>query len=369
VSAPAPLLELRAVTVRAQERTILAVPRLAIDGVATTAVLGANGAGKSTLLRVAGALIAPDEGMVLLDGEPATQRALRAATAAVLQRPLLRRAGVRANVETGLRFRGVARAESRRRGEEWLERLGIAQLAQRPAHTLSGGEAQRVSLARAFAVEPRLLLLDEPFAALDAPTRGDLLADLRDTLAETATAALLVTHDRHEAAALADWIAVLHAGELRQQGRVEDVWDQPADEACARILGFENVLAPALATRLLGERCGATALRASDCSPAPAGSIAPGDDDLVAPATFRKLVPLGASSRVVAEIDGHRLLATADAPPPAWLADAEPGQGIVVRVPRARLRAVGVDRDARASEAGSGRVPASPTDRDPRCTR
>jgi ABC-type sulfate/molybdate transport systems ATPase subunit len=230
------LLELRGVRVAAGGRDVLAIDRLGLGAAGTLAVLGANGAGKSTLLRVAGGLLAPSAGEVLLDGRAAAATDLRAACAAVLQRPLLRRAAVAANVETGLRFARVPRDESRRRAAEWMDRLGLTGLAGRPAHTLSGGEAQRVSLARALVLAPRLLLLDEPFGALDVPTRADLLAELRDVLAETHTAALLVTHDVREAAALADHIAILHSGELRQLGPTREVLESPADADCARLL-------------------------------------------------------------------------------------------------------------------------------------
>ena len=148
----------------------------------------------------------------------------------------------------------MPRAERIRRADEWLERLGLAGLAEPRAATLSGGEAQRVSLARALVLAPRILLLDEPFSALDAPTRAELLADLRDVLASIGAAALLVTHDRHEAAAIADRVAILHAGELRQLGPAAAVLDHPADADCARLLGFENLVEPALASRLIGSR-------------------------------------------------------------------------------------------------------------------
>ena len=318
-----PALELRDVVVRAGGRTILSVPRLALADASTTAVLGPNGSGKSTLLRAAAALLTPARGAVLLDGDAAARADVREATAAVLQRPLLRRASVRANVESGLRFRGVGRAERRRRGQVWLERLGIAALAERPAHSLSGGEAQRVSLARAFAVGPRVLLLDEPFSALDAPTRGELLAELREALAATGTAALLVTHDRHEAAAFADRVAILHDGELRQEGPAQQVLDHPADADCARTLGFDNVLPG----RLLGSAAGEVAVPPGACRLTGAG--------LTLPARLVRTIPLGPVWRVILEAEGRTVLANAPEPPPAGL---QPGDPVELRVDPAAIR-------------------------------
>jgi ABC-type sulfate/molybdate transport systems ATPase subunit len=318
-----PVLEVRDLVVRAGGRTILTVPRLALAGGSTTAVLGPNGSGKSTLLRAAAALLTPERGSVLIDGATVARADVRAATAAVLQRPLLRRASVRANVESGLRFRGVARAERRRRAQAWLDRLGIAALAERPAHRLSGGEAQRVSLARAFAVSPRVLLLDEPFSALDAPTRGELQADLREALAATGTAALLVTHDRHEAAALGDRVAILHAGELRQEGPAHHVLDHPADADCARILGFENILPG----RLLGVAADQVAVPPGACRLTGAG--------VTLSARLLRVIPLGPVWRVVVEAEGLTVLANGPEPPPGEL---RPGDPIVLRVDPAAVR-------------------------------
>jgi ABC-type sulfate/molybdate transport systems ATPase subunit len=339
VSRP-PLLELRGIVVRAGGRAILDVPELTLAPAGVTAVLGANGAGKTTLLRVGGALIRPSAGDVLLDGAPATPAAIRRVSAAVLQRPLLRRATVRENAETGLRFHRVPRGEARRRAGEWLERLGVAHLAHRGAHTLSAGEAQRVSLARALALSPRLLLLDEPFANLDAPTRGELLVDLGEALAATGAAALLVTHDRHEAAALAEHLAILHAGELRQTGPTARVWAHPADVDCARILGYDTVLEPEVAGRIMPNGGRPLALRADDCAAAPPGSCGNGTA-LTISARLRRVLPLGSTSRVVAELDGRRLLATAPAPAPEWLAALSPGDPIDIRLEPERARPVG----------------------------
>jgi ABC-type sulfate/molybdate transport systems ATPase subunit len=295
-----PLLELRDVAVVAGGRTILGLDHLALAPGETLCVLGANGAGKSTLLRVAGGLRTPARGELRHDGVPATAPQIRAVTAAVLQRPLLRRgATARTNVETGLRFARVPREERRRRTDEWLVRLDLAGLAKRRASALSGGEAQRVSIARALVLAPRILLLDEPFSALDAPTRAELLADLRDVLASIGAASLLVTHDRHEASAIADRVAILHAGELRQLGPTASVLEHPADADCARLLGFENLLEPRIASRLLGEPARhRVAVRARDVAVVPGGDMG----------VVERVLPFGERTRIATRVDGVRVL-------------------------------------------------------------
>lgn len=294
------LLELHDIAVVAGGRTILHLEHLALAPNETLCILGANGAGKSTLLRVAGGLRVADRGELRLDGGPATAQGVRAVTAAVLQRPLLRRGTTaRANVETGLHFARVPREERRRRADEWLARLDLSGLADRRASELSGGEAQRVSIARALVLAPRILLLDEPFSALDAPTRAELLADLRDVLRSIGASALLVTHDRHEAAAIADRVAILHDGELRQLGRTASVLDHPADADCARLLGFENLLEPALASRLLGEPAHRpVAVRARDVAVVPGGEMG----------VVERVLPFGERTRIATRVDGVRVL-------------------------------------------------------------
>ena len=317
------LLELRDVAVDAGARTILALAHLTIERGETLAVLGANGAGKSTLLRLAGGLRSHDRGELLLHGGPATRAQVRGVSAAVLQRPLLRRGTVRANVETGLRFKRVPRADSRRRADPWLERFGLDRFAEQPAASLSGGEAQRVSIARALALAPELLLLDEPFGALDAPTRAELLGDLRDILAASSTAALLVTHDRYEAAAVADRIAILHAGSLRQLGTTPTVLEHPADADCARLLGFDNVLSPELASRLLGRVTShPLAVRAADCRLDPHRG----------PGTLERILPFGSVIRAIVTVDGTRILIDTPAPAPQWLTTLDPGSDVDVQI-------------------------------------
>ena len=330
MNTPPPLLELRSITVEAGDRTILQVEQLRIERGETLAILGANGAGKSTLLRVAGGLRRPTHGSVSLNGRTATPAQIRQTCAAVLQRPLLRRGSVRANVETGLRFKGVPAAERRKRAAQWLERLGLEPLADQAADSLSGGEAQRVSLARAFALAPQLLLLDEPFGALDAPTRAELLADLRDILNTSETATLLVTHDRHEAAATADRSAVLHAGTLRQIGPTASVLENPEDAACARLLGFDNILSPAAASRVLGRLLDhAVAVRATDCRLDPDGNGA---------GTIERILPFGGFTRAIVAIHGIRILS--DTPTPAFerLSQLQPGTNVDLHIDASEAR-------------------------------
>jgi ABC-type sulfate/molybdate transport systems ATPase subunit len=331
MTAPPPLLELQGIAVAAGGRTILELEHLTIAPGETLAILGPNGAGKSTLLRVAGGLRRHDRGHVLLHGRPSTPPQVRDVSAAVLQRPLLRRGSARANVETGLRFKHVPKAERRQRAGRWLERFDLERLADQPASSLSGGEAQRVSVARALALAPELLLLDEPFGALDAPTRAELLADLREILAASSTAALLVTHDRYEAAAVADRIAILQAGSLRQLGPTPTVLEHPADADCARLLGFDNVLSPELASRLLGRATlHPLAVRAADCRLELHGSAG----------TLERTLPFGSVTRAIVTVDGTRILIDTPTPAPQWLTTLEPGSHIDVQIDAAAARAL-----------------------------
>ena len=125
---------------------------------------------------------------------------------------------------------------------EQLERFGIASLSRRSARTLSGGEAQRTSLARAFAIRPEILFLDEPFASLDPPSRESLIEDLENVLRQTRTTALFATHDRQEALRLSDRIAVMKGGKILQIGSPGEVTERPANEFVASFVGVETIL-------------------------------------------------------------------------------------------------------------------------------
>ena len=210
----------------------------------TLAVLGPNGAGKSTLLLTAALLLPVSEGMVSLFGQPAVGRgleSLRRQTSTVFQEPALLDMNVRRNLETALGLHDVVKDDRRGRAEGWLRRLGVAHLAEAMPHTLSGGEARRVSLARAFAVRPRLLFLDEPFSALDLETRAELVGDLRALLRDEGTTALLVTHDHSEARLLADRSAVLLDGELVQHEETGALFERPGTPEVAAFLGYSVV--------------------------------------------------------------------------------------------------------------------------------
>ena len=239
------ILEARGVAVQHGLQRVLEVEHLAVRRGETLALIGPNGAGKSTLLRVLGLLERPGRGAVWLDGQPVgwggDLLAARRRFASVFQAPLLADTTVARNVALGLALRRVPGPEVRRRAAQWMDRFGIAALAGRQARTLSGGEAQRTSLARAFAIEPDVLLLDEPFSALDPLTREELLRDLQRVLGQTPVTTVFVTHDRNEALRLGGRVGVMLAGRLAQLGRPEIVFGRPATPDVARFVGVENL--------------------------------------------------------------------------------------------------------------------------------
>ena len=224
------------------ERAVAHAARLGIGEGEHLAILGPNGAGKTSLL-LALATLLPFQGELRYRGAAVRDAdAYRRRIGVVFQRPLLLDRSVRENAALGLALRGVGRRERHARAEAELSRLGVAHLADRPAAALSGGEAQRVSIARALAIDPEILFLDEPFGALDAPTREALISDLVRVLRGRGTTTVMVTHDRDEALSLADRIAVVIAGELRQLDSAETVFGMPADPEIAAFVGIENVL-------------------------------------------------------------------------------------------------------------------------------
>jgi molybdate transport system ATP-binding protein len=246
------------VTARVRRHVLDVDLRLTFDPTGPIAVLfGPSGAGKTTLLRCLAGLERPDRGSAVgfdgdaWDGPGVRVPARRRRVGYLFQdHALFPHLTVDANVAFGLHR--MRRAERAGKVRSALRTAGAEHLAGRRVQELSGGEAQRVALARAIAPEPRLLLLDEPFTALDAPTKARLRTELRHRLVELGIPTIVVTHDRTEALALGDRIAVLIEGRLRQVGRVDDVFSRPVDSDVARTVDVETVAVGTVRGRLDG---------------------------------------------------------------------------------------------------------------------
>ena len=242
-----PILEARNLEVNRGGAILIRVPSLLIQKGEILSLIGPNGAGKTTLLQTLSYLLKPFQGEIFFRGEKVERNhsvlEYRRKLAMVFQEPLLFDTTVLHNVASGLKIRGMKKVEIHDRVTEQLERFGIKHLSQRSARTLSGGEAQRTSLARAFALRPEILLLDEPFASLDPPTRDSLIEDLEYILQQTRTTAIFATHDRLEALRLSNRIAVMNGGSILQIGSPEEVMNRPANEFVASFVGVETILA------------------------------------------------------------------------------------------------------------------------------
>ncbi len=217
------------------------------------ALLGPSGCGKSTLLRAIAGLEPLQEGRVSWDGVDLARVPLHRRGFGLMFQDgvLFPHQTVAANIGYGLRVgkRDLTKPEQQQRVSELLYLVGLAGYGNRSVGELSGGEAQRVALARALAPRPRLLLLDEPLAALDKSLRENLLLDLRRILTATRTTTVFVTHDQNEAFGIADRVALMDAGRIRQHGVPRDVWDHPIDEWVARFVGYTTVLDAGLVDR------------------------------------------------------------------------------------------------------------------------
>ncbi|MFZ5881763.1 MAG: ABC transporter ATP-binding protein [Chloroflexota bacterium] len=233
------LITIRDLLIKRGQREVLRVDALDIPRGETLAVVGPNGAGKSTLLLALAHLLKPASGEVKYASKHLREwndLEYRRKIAFVFQDPLLMDMTVADNVALGLKFRGVDQAESRLRVETWMKAMGVDALSGRRAGQLSGGEAQRVSLARAFVLDPELLLMDEPFSAVDPQTRGQLMKDLSELLAQEHRTTVFVTHNLKEAAQMGDRVAVVVGGVLRQVGTPAEIKERPIDGNVADFL-------------------------------------------------------------------------------------------------------------------------------------
>jgi tungstate transport system ATP-binding protein len=198
---------------------------------APTLVLGPNGAGKSLLLRLCHGLIAPTQGKVVWQGAAAqAPQSLRFEQAMVFQKPVLLRRSVLANVEFPLKLRGLDAGIRRSKAMDVLDRVGLAAMAERPARVLSGGEQQRLAMARAWALEPQILFLDEPSAALD-PGATRQVEGIIESIAATGTKIVMTTHDLGQARRLAGDVIFLHRGRVAERTPASEFFDQPQSDA------------------------------------------------------------------------------------------------------------------------------------------
>jgi ABC-type Fe3+/spermidine/putrescine transport system ATPase subunit len=237
-------------------------------------LLGPSGCGKTTTLRLVAGLAAPDAGDVWLDGERITaMKAPDRGMGMVFQSwALFPNMTAAENVGFPLRLRGLPAAERARRVAEIMGLVGLESLEARYPHELSGGEQQRVGIGRALAREPRVLLLDEPLSALDAPVRRTLVVEIRRLQQALGITALYVTHDQEEALGMSDRVAVMERGRLVEMGTPERLYRAPASAFAARFIGATNLLAGVVdAGPPPAVRVGAIALPLDDLRDARAG--------------------------------------------------------------------------------------------------
>lgn len=242
---PVSILTIKNLLVERGGARVLDIPAFSLSEGETLAIIGPNGAGKTTFFLAIARLLDPVRGTLLFKGRnvlrPELTISYRRRLAMVFQDPLLLNTTVFHNVAVGLKIRHLPKQEIARRVARYADMMRIGHLLNRSAKSLSGGEAQRTNLARAFATEPEIILLDEPFANLDAPSRDTLIEDLRLVLGQTGTTAIVATHDRLEALRLADRLAVMNEGHIVQTGACQEVMNHPANELVASFVGIETL--------------------------------------------------------------------------------------------------------------------------------
>jgi putative spermidine/putrescine transport system ATP-binding protein len=285
--------------------SVVAVDRVdldVIDGEFLT-MLGPSGSGKTTMLRLVAGFELPTEGRVLLHGEDVTRRAPfdRDVNTVFQDYALFPHMSVAKNVEYGLKVKKIARAERRARVEETLGVVRLVGFEDRRPAQLSGGQRQRVALARALVNRPRVLLLDEPLAALDRKLREEMQVELKQIQEHVGITFVLVTHDQGEALTMSDRIAVFNEGRVEQVGTPADVYERPATEFVADFVGTSNVLEGPAAVAVFGEPTAVT------IRPEKIRLVEPGtpvvDGELAAPGEVRDVRYLGPDTRYRVALD------------------------------------------------------------------
>lgn len=225
-----PMLEARNLRLAISGRKILNIDHFMLKKGEVMALIGPNGSGKSSLLKALALVEPPTDGAVYFNGDQVYPNGdilgIRRRMALVFQEALLFDASVYRNIMIALRIRGVTGKQASERAQKWLDRFGILHLARRAARKLSGGEAQRANLARAFALAPEVLFLDEPFSALDYPTRNSLLDEMGQLLKDMNMTTLFVTHDYTEIPYLASHVNVMFQGKIKKTGTVNEIFGE-----------------------------------------------------------------------------------------------------------------------------------------------
>lgn len=221
-------------------RALLDLAAITVSGQGLSVIMGPNGAGKSLLLRILAGLVEPDSGRISW-GTAAPNRRQRSRLGFVFQKPVLLRRSALANVIYPLKAAGLSRAQARERADQALAKARLAHLAERPARVLSGGEQQRLALARALALEPEVLFLDEPTASLD-PASTLAIEEMIRAARASGTRSLLVSHDPGQARRLADEVIFMHHGQVIERGPAEAFFEQPRTREAAAYLAGEILL-------------------------------------------------------------------------------------------------------------------------------